>query len=122
MRCAALIPLIVAFSVRPGVAQRRSAVAEPAGWAAYTGSFDAFAQGDSVVGASTLFVKDGKIAAHHEYGWAEREGKQRVEERPIFHWASISTTLTAISIMQPRDRGKPSLDDETARYVPELRQ
>jgi CubicO group peptidase (beta-lactamase class C family) len=122
MRFAALIPLMVVLSARPGVAQRRSAVAEPAGWAAYIRAFDAFAQGDSVVGASTLFLNDGKIAAHHEYGWAERERKQRVEERTIFHWASITKTLTAIAIMQLRDRGKLSLDDKITRYVPELRQ
>ncbi|MFL5530620.1 MAG: serine hydrolase domain-containing protein, partial [Gemmatimonadales bacterium] len=97
-------------------------MAEPAGWAAYTRAFDAFAQGDSVVGASTLFLGDGKITAHHEYGWADREQKQRVEERTIFHWASITKTLTAIAIMQLRDRGKLSLDDKMTRYVPELRQ
>src|SRR3954453_2865472 len=122
MRSAALIPLLVVLSIRTGVAQRRSVVAEPAGWAAYTRAFDAFAQSDSVVGASTFFLNDGKIAAHHEYGWADRERKQRVEERTIFHWASITKTLTAIAIMQLRDRGKLSLDDKITRYVPELRQ
>ena len=122
MRCAALIPLMVVLSAKPGVAQRRSAVAEPAGWASYVRAFDAFAQADSVVGASTLVLNDGKIAAHHEYGWADRERKQRVEERTIFHWASITKTLTAIAIMQLRDRGRLTLDDPITRYVPELRQ
>ena len=97
-------------------------MAEPAGWAAYTKAFDAFAQGDSVVGASTLFLNDGRITAHHEYGWADRERKQRVEERTIFHWASITKTLTAIAIMQLRDRGRLTLDDPITRYLPELRQ
>jgi CubicO group peptidase (beta-lactamase class C family) len=122
MRSAALIPLMVVLSIRPGLAQRRSMVGDPAGWTAYTRAFDAFAQRDSVVGASTLFLHDGKTTAHHEYGWADRERKQRVEERTIFHWASITKTLTAIAIMQLRDRGKLSLDDRITRYVPELRQ
>src|SRR5215217_1209525 len=122
MRCAALIPLMVVLSIRPGVAQRRSMVGDPAGWTAYTGAFDAFAKRDSVVGASTLLLHDGKTTAHYEYGWADRERKQRVEERTIFHWASITKTLTAIAIMQLRDRGKLSLDDKIIRYVPELRQ
>src|SRR5215217_4222353 len=122
MRCAALIPLMVVLSIRPGVAQRRSMVGDPARWTAYTGAFDAFAKRDSVVGASTLLLHDGKTTAHHEYGWADRERKQRVEERTIFHWASITKTLTAIAIMQLRDRGKLSLDDKIIRYVPELRQ
>ena len=122
MRCAALIPLMVVVSLRAGAAQRRSMVGDPAGWTAYTRAFDAFAKRDSVVGASTLLLHDGKTTAHHEYGWADRERKQRVEERTIFHWASITKTLTAIAIMQLRDRGKLSLDDKIIRYVPELRQ
>ena len=31
---------------------------------------------------------------------------QKVDERTIYHWASITKTLTAIAIMQLRDRGK----------------
>jgi CubicO group peptidase (beta-lactamase class C family) len=34
----------------------------------------------------------------------------------------MSTVLTAIAILQLRDRGKLSLDDSAVRYVPELRQ
>ncbi len=39
----------------------------------------------------------------------------------IFHWGSITKSLTAIAIMQLRDRGKLSLDDPIVRWVPELR-
>jgi CubicO group peptidase (beta-lactamase class C family) len=105
--------------VAPLKAQRRGA---PPGWPAYVKALDAFAAEDSVVGASTLYLSEGKIGAHHEYGWADRERKERVEEQTIFHWASITKTLTAIAIMQLRDRGKLSLDDKITRYVPELRQ
>jgi Beta-lactamase class C and other penicillin binding proteins len=45
-----------------------------------------------------------------------------VTDSTIFHWASITKTLTAIGIMQLRDRGKLSLDDPIVKYVPELRQ
>jgi CubicO group peptidase (beta-lactamase class C family) len=122
MRC--LIAVLSACSLwaTPILAQRSSRVAAPPGWEGYTKAFDAFAAGDSVVGASTLYLNDGKIAAHHEYGWADRGRKERVEERTIFHWASITKTLTAIAIMQLRDQGKLSLDDRVTRWVPELRQ
>ena len=39
-----------------------------------------------------------------------------------YNWASITKTMTAIAILQLRDRGKLSLDDSAVRYVPELRQ
>jgi CubicO group peptidase (beta-lactamase class C family) len=40
----------------------------------------------------------------------------------IYHWASITKTLTAIAVFQLRDRGLVSLDDPVTRWVPELRQ
>jgi len=67
-------------------------------------------------------VSDGRVLAHHEYGWADRARRERTEERTIYHWASITKTLTAIAIMQLRDRGKLSLNDKVVDYIPELRQ
>jgi CubicO group peptidase (beta-lactamase class C family) len=104
----------------PAQAQRR--VAPNTDWEAYTRALDAFAAGDSVVGASAVYLRGGRMVGHHEYGWADRAQRERVEERTIFHWASITKTLTAIAIMQLRDRGKLSLDDKITTYVPELRQ
>ena len=78
----------------------------PAGWVAFTQSFDAYAASDSVVGASVLIVTNGRVAAHHEFGVADRALGQRVDTATIYHWASITKTLTAIAIMQLRDRGR----------------
>src|SRR2546427_6785699 len=38
------------------------------------------------------------------------------------HWASITKTLTAVAVMQLRDRDRLSLDDRVTRYLPELAQ
>ncbi|HEX2611197.1 MAG TPA: serine hydrolase domain-containing protein, partial [Gemmatimonadales bacterium] len=70
------------------------------GWPAFGQALDEFARQDSVVGAGTVYVSDGRVLAHHEYGWADRAGRERTEERTIYHWASITKTLTAIAIMQ----------------------
>jgi CubicO group peptidase (beta-lactamase class C family) len=94
----------------------------PAAWPAFTRAFDAFVAGDSIVGGSTLIMRDGKVLAHHEFGQADRERGEAMTDRAIFHWASITKTLTAIAIMQLRDRGKLSLDDRVTKWVPELRQ
>ena len=55
-------------------------------------------------------------------GLADRDSMQKVDERTIYHWASITKTLTAVAIMQLRDRGKLTLDDKVTTWVPELRQ
>jgi CubicO group peptidase (beta-lactamase class C family) len=91
-------------------------------WPELTRALDAFASSDSIVGASAMLVRDGRIAAHHRFGFADRAAGQRVDERTIYHWASITKTLTAIAVMQLRDRGRLSLDDPVTRYLPELRQ
>ena len=93
----------------------------PAQWAAFTQTFDTYADSDRIVGASVAILRDGRIIAHHEHGLADRAHGIPVTERTIFHYASITKTLTAIAIMQLRDRGLLSLDDPVVRYVPELR-
>ncbi len=44
------------------------------------------------------------------------------DDHTIYHWASITKTMTGIAVMQLRDRGLLKLDDPIVKYVPELRQ
>ena len=67
-------------------------------------------------------MRDGRLLDRHDYGWADRAARQRVDARTIFHWGSITKTLTAIAIMQLHDRRGLGLDEKITRYVPELRQ
>jgi len=93
----------------------------PAQWTAFTQVFDSYADSDRIVGASVALLHDGRVVAHHEHGFANRARGLPVTERTIFHYGSITKTLTAIAIMQLRDRGLLTLDDPITRYVPELR-
>ncbi len=95
--------------------------APPPGWVAFTKALDAFAGRDSVVGAGVLLLRGGQVIAHHEYGDADRAARQPVTTRTLFHYGSITKTLTAIAIMQLRDRGRLRLGDRVVTYVPELR-
>ncbi len=106
----------------PASAQRRASPRPPAGWDTFVRAFDAYASGDSIVGASVLVVANGQVAAHHEYGFADRALGQRVDTATIYHWASITKTLTAIAVLQLRDRSRLSLDDPVTKWIPELRQ
>ncbi|HEU4697901.1 MAG TPA: serine hydrolase domain-containing protein [Gemmatimonadales bacterium] len=108
----------------PAMAQRqapRPAAAE-AGWPAFVQAFDAYARADSVVGGAAVLVRNGRVVARHDWGWADRDARQRADTGTIYHYGSITKTLTAIAVMQLRDRGRLSLDDRVVRWVPELRQ
>jgi CubicO group peptidase (beta-lactamase class C family) len=118
---------LAACAVVPAVAQRRvhSAGATsgvPAEWNAFTEAFDGYAREDGVVGGRITGLRAGRVVAEHAYGVGDRERGTPPDARAVYHWASITKTLTAIAIMQLRDRGRLTLDDPITRYVPELRQ
>ena len=92
------------------------------GWSEVTTQFDTFAHAAGIVGGSAVLVRNGEIVARHHYGFADRAAKRPVTERTIYHWASVTKTLTAIATLQLRDRRRLSLDDRVTRWVPELRE
>ena len=75
----------------------------------------------AIVGGAFLMVHEDKVIDHQTYGSAHIAKKYAVDKDTIFHWASITKTLTGIAIMQLRDRGRLKLDDPITKYVPELR-
>jgi CubicO group peptidase (beta-lactamase class C family) len=97
------------------------AAQRPAAWTDFTKLFQTYVDSDKVVGASVVALKAGKETGRYDAGFADRSANVRVDSQTIFHWGSITKSLTAISIMQLRDRGKLSLDDKIVRWVPELR-
>jgi CubicO group peptidase (beta-lactamase class C family) len=102
------------FTAAPAAAQA------PAAWPEFTRAFQAYLDSDRVIGASVVFVRDGRIVRRYDAGMQDRSASVRVDSQTIFHWGSITKSLTAISIMQLRDRGKLSLDDKIVKWVPEL--
>ncbi|NDD63154.1 MAG: class A beta-lactamase-related serine hydrolase [Acidobacteria bacterium] len=75
---------------------------------------------NGIIGAGTIVIQDGEVIARELYGLSDRERGTLVSEETIFHWASITKTLTGIAIMQLRDQGALSLDDPIVKYIPEL--
>ena len=73
-----------------------------------------------VVGGAMMVLNNGEISKEHYHGYADLNIERNVDSETIFHWASITKTLTAISIMQLRDRGLLKLDDPLLNYLPEL--
>lgn len=91
-------------------------------WQQTTAEFAEKLQEANVVGGSLLFIEQGEVKAEYHHGYAELSELRRADQSTIYHWASLTKTLTAIGIMQLRDRGLLSLDDSLTDYLPELRQ
>lgn len=74
----------------------------------------------NITGSSFTFVRDGRTVAADHLGLQDADAGVPVDANTIYHWASITKTMTGIAIMQLRDRGLLSLDDPVVRHVPEL--
>jgi CubicO group peptidase (beta-lactamase class C family) len=107
------------LAVTAGLAQ--AAPATSLQWQALVNMFDGVLHQDRVVGGSVALVSDGALLARHDYGLADRAAGRSMDGDTVMHWGSITKTLTAITIMQLRDRGRLSLEDPVTRYLPELR-
>lgn len=117
------LPLVVALALTitaPSTAHARQT--SDTSFATLKSAFRKYAAADSIVGASLAIMQNGVITARDNVGMGDRALNEPVTDATIYHWGSVTKTLTAISIMQLRDRGKLSLDDRITRYIPELRQ
>jgi CubicO group peptidase (beta-lactamase class C family) len=99
----------------------QSAVSDPA-LNAFRPHFESTLQQHGVVGGGFALVHASNAPETLIFGEASAETHQPIDAATAYNWASITKTMTAIAILQLRDRGKLSLDDPAVRYVPELRQ
>src|SRR6266567_307309 len=89
---------------------------------AFHGRLNAELTAHGVVGGGFALVHASDPVTEFFAGEANRDTHQRVDPETAYNWASITKTMTAIAILQLRDRGRLSLDDPVVRYVPELQQ
>src|SRR5690349_10913678 len=112
---------VLAAALSAAIVARPAPAQAPAGWNDFKKLFQSYVDSDKVVGASVVVLKAGKETGRYDTGFQDQSANVRVDSQTIYHWGSITKALTAISIMQLRDRGKLSLDDKIVRWVPELR-
>lgn len=89
-------------------------------WEAVESTFHTLMRDEGVVGGSLAFVHGAHVLGLATHGYQDLASQTPVDERTIYHWASITKTLTAIAVLQLRDRGLLGLDDPVVDYVPEL--
>ena len=92
-----------------------------AAWAPVRDFFHRTLDEEGMVGGALMFFHGDTVLAREFHGVADLATRRPVDERTIFHWASVTKSFTAIALMQLRERGRFSLDDPVVKYVPELR-
>ncbi|MDQ1096220.1 MULTISPECIES: serine hydrolase domain-containing protein [Chryseobacterium] len=69
---------------------------------------------------NVLIAEKGKIIFEKNYGLANEETKQKLDNNTIFELASISKQFTAMGIVLLEKQGKLKYDDNISKYIPEL--
>jgi CubicO group peptidase (beta-lactamase class C family) len=118
--CAALIA-VVAFCF-PAAKLSAQSTARPAALGAFRPHFQSVLQQHGVIGGGFALVHGNAAAETLAFGEMGGDSHHPIDAATAYNWASITKTMTAIAILQLRDRGRLSLDDPAVRYVPELRQ
>ncbi|MDZ4258986.1 MAG: serine hydrolase domain-containing protein [Gemmatimonadales bacterium] len=91
-------------------------------WSEAVAVLDSFVTADAVVGAALVMVRDGQIVEEHYLGWSDQERQVPAVRGTVWHWGSITKTLTAVAAMQQRERGRLTLESRVTEWLPELRQ
>ncbi|WP_447725360.1 serine hydrolase domain-containing protein [Sphingomonas koreensis] len=74
----------------------------------------------NIAGSSFYLIRNGRTLAADHLGEQDADAHVPVDAQTIYHWASVTKTMTGIAILQLRDRGLLRLDDPIIKYVPEL--
>lgn len=120
-----LIPasvLCALFVLPSGVVSQPESPAAPRDIDAFHDRFNAELKIHGVVGGGFALVARDRPFEEFLTGEARNDPHRPIDADTSYNWASITKTMTAIAILQLRDRGKLSLDDPAVKYVPELRQ
>jgi len=119
----ALLSWAVAFALLlPGFSAGQTLDPFPEAWEAVSQELRDSLEASGMVGSAWAFLLEGEPLGWETFGFADVEAGRPVDHETIFHWGSITKTLTAIAIFQLRDRDLLHLDDPILKYVPELAQ
>src|SRR5215831_4513482 len=75
---------------------------------------------ERVVGASVLVARGGRIILHRGYGFADLALEAPAKDETVYHVVGPMLPFTGVAVMQQVERGKLSLDDDIAKYLPEF--
>ena len=111
--------LVSSVVLTPGLCAQRPEDIDAA-WDRVRASFRQRLNDEGIVGGTLWLLDANGVVRRELVGYADLASRRAIDEQTIFHWASITKTLTGIAIMQLRDRGMLDLDDAVVTYLPEL--
>jgi len=68
-----------------------------------------------------LIARNGKIAYHKSFGYADVESKKEMDKNSIFRIASMTKAITTVGVMVLYERGYFMLNDPISKYLPEFK-
>ena len=71
-------------------------------------------------GAALAVGRAGKVLYSRGFGWADVEGKKAVQPDSLFRLASISKSITAVTVMSAVEGGRIALDDKLLPLLGDL--
>jgi CubicO group peptidase (beta-lactamase class C family) len=71
-------------------------------------------------GCALAVIQGGQIVYERGYGMANLEHDIPISPQTTFYVGSLSKQFTAMSVLLLVEQGKPSLDDDVHKYVPEI--
>ena len=74
-----------------------------------------------IPGAVALIARNGKIAYHKSFGYADVASKTKMDKNSIFRIASMTKAITSVGVMVLYERGHFMLNDPVSKYLPEFK-
>ena len=75
---------------------------------------------DRLAGAVVLVARNGETVFRKAYGWADVDKRQPMDAAVQMPIGSVTKQFTAAAILQLRDAGKLSLDDDITKWLPDF--
>jgi CubicO group peptidase (beta-lactamase class C family) len=75
----------------------------------------------TIPGAVALIARNGQLAYHQAFGYAERATLRTMQPTTVFRIASMTKPVTVVAALMLMERGKLLLTDPVWRYLPALR-
>ena len=119
LHCRAVLIAILVTSSLPATAQLQSTLSSDLRQKIDQAVNDVLTDTD-VPSASIAIVEDGRIAYLQAYGDARLDPRKAARPEMRYSIGSISKQFTAAAILLLQERGKLSLDDKVAKFIPDL--
>jgi CubicO group peptidase (beta-lactamase class C family) len=77
-----------------------------------------YVEGDKIVGAELLVIKNRQVVLHKAVGWKDRGDEIPLERNTLFNIRSMTKPVMGTAIQMLIEEGKLALDDPVAKYLP----